>query len=247
MKELGKHITRNLYGFYRRTAELCGYETGHIGGLEYVWNRSGSWPSYVLGVPEPSKIPEIMNAIRQGKVPPFWILEQTGGEEIRLLEEAGVRVIREWKGMAMEKHAAVPVGRNHDFGIRTNDPDTMNDWLQIVNTELMTGAQISDGFLNRISSSVAFQWKVAYMDDQATGAGLSFAEDGVAGVYMIVTKASFRGRGIGTQVTRNLIDHAIRSGNDTIVLHATGQGERIYRKTGFSEVNRFSVMWYMGQ
>ena len=63
---------------------------------------------------------------------------------------------------------------------------------------------------------------------------------------MIATKKGFRGKGIGTLVTANLVEEAMQKGIETIVLHATKQGENIYGKVGFREEHMFSVLWYLG-
>ncbi len=248
MKSKEEHITNNLYAFYKRVAEGCGYETGHIAGCDYVWNRKGSWPSYFLGAPDREKIHEFVNAKVQGNAPSFWILDKKYLEEIRALERTGVRVVREWKGMALDGRSITPYEHveNRKIRLSFDDQGAHMDWLGIVNTALMTGAQIGDEFFSALSSSVAFRWIVAYMDDQPAGAGLSFSEDGVCGLYMIATGEAYRKQGIGTRVTDELVKQAIDSGNHTIVLHATGHGERIYRNMGFEVHNSYSVMWHLG-
>ena len=250
MISVKEHITHNLYGFYKRVAEGCRYETGRIAGCDYVWNRKGSWPSYVLGPPDPDKIHEFVNAKMQGNAPSFWILGNEHREEIRLLEKTGLRVVREWKGMALREVGLGPVPKheeNSKIRISTNDPKAYKDWLGIVNTALMTGAQVGNELFAALSSSGSFRWVVAYIDNHPGGAGLSFSENGVCGLYMIATEEAFRRRGIGTRVTRALVKQAHKSGDHTIVLHATGHGERIYGNMGFEVYNRFSIMWHLGQ
>lgn len=249
MKSMEEHITHNLYAFYKRVAEGCGYETGHIAGCDYVWNRRGSWPSYFLGAPDPDKIYEFVNAKVQGNAPPFWILDNKHQEEIRLLERTGVRVVREWKGMALEGRSLTTDHdhmENRKIRLSVDDQGAYRDWLGIVNTALMTGAQIGDEFPSLLSSSASFRWIVAYMNDHPAGAGLSFSEDGVCGLYMIATVEAYRKQGIGTRVTDELVKQAIDSGNHTIVLHATGHGQRIYSNMGFKVYNSYSVMWQLG-
>jgi len=244
-----EHITNNLYGFYKRVADKCNYEIGHIAGCDYVWNRKGSWPSYFLGPPDPGKIYEFVHAKVKGNAPPFWILGNEYGEEIRLLEKTGLRVIREWKGMALKGGDPGPeltkMG-NNKVRIHTSEAGTYGDWLGIVNSTLITGAQIGSDFISALSMDQSFRWIVAYMDNQPVGTGLSFSANGVCGLYMIATEEAFRKQGIGTRVTGALVKLAIDSGDHTIVLHATGHGERIYGNMGFKEYNKYSVMWYLG-
>jgi ribosomal protein S18 acetylase RimI-like enzyme len=249
MKTVEEHITQNLYGFYKRVAEECRYEIGHIAGCDYVWNRKGTWPSYFLGAPDPDKIYEFVNAKVKGDAPSFWILGTEYWKEVQLLEKTGLRVVREWKGMALKGGSPDLVSKdaeNHMVRVHINDPGAFKDWLGIVNTALMTGAQIGSEFFAVLSLSDSFRWVVAYMDNHPAGAGLSFSEDGVCGLYMIATAEVYRRQGIGTRVTGELVKQAIDSGDHTIVLHATGHGERIYKDLGFETYNRFSIMWHLG-
>jgi GNAT superfamily N-acetyltransferase len=246
MNDQAGNITGNLHRFYGMTAALCGYEAGKVAGLGYVWNRKGSWPAYILGIPVPGDIKAAVDAIRRGEAPPFWIIDQSAHEEIRQLEESGVRTIRQWKGMVLEKDTFRPAPTDPGIRILANRPDAMKDWMQIINTELMTGTQIGQEFLHSVSVSEHFRWVVAMRDGQTAGTGLSFMDAGICGIYMIATRTSFRGKGVGTQIISDLVAGALDSGCRTVVLHATGMGEGIYRNAGFSEVNRYAIMWHVG-
>jgi GNAT superfamily N-acetyltransferase len=240
-------ISSNIFRFYTRSAELCGYESGKKAGCAYAWNRKGSWPSFILGDPGEAGIREVVLAIGTGALPPFWITENTGGELVRKLDDAGVRVIREWSGMALGAADFQPCVSNPKVHIRSNDPGTNRDWLHIVNTELLTGSQVGNDFLDAVASSGEFRWMVAYMDEEPVGTGLSFSSGDTCGLYMIATKGPARGAGVGTMVSSQLVADALKSGHSTIVLHATAMGKNIYRKLGFREENRYAVMWHLGQ
>lgn len=250
MNPVKEHITRNIHRFYARVAELSGFERGTVSGFEFVWNRKGSWPSYLLGMPGPEKIPEVIRAIEFGKAPPFCIVDYSQQEEIHLLEESGIRNIKEWKGMLLDSrhfNADLWVKDIPKVQLRTNDRESLDDWLALVNKELMSGVQIGQEVIESLSGSDEFQFVVAYSDGQPAGTGLSFREEGICGLYMIATKASMRGKGIGSLVTASLIDQAVNLGDQGIILHATDLGERVYSRLGFRQMNRFSVMWYLGK
>lgn len=261
MSSAGKDIAANIYRFYKRLAELCDYERGELVGCSYVWNRKGSWPSFLLGNPQTDSIPEILAAQGAGLVPPFWIMEKADPEGAQELEEGGVRLIREWSGMELDpdqfqeeggeitSEAGTSTNRTslEKIVIRTNDPEFSSHWLKIVNEELLSGSQIGPEFLESISCSDQFRWMVAFLDGRAVGTGLSYSENGVCGLYMIATEASSRSRGVGTRITAELVSQATAAGDNHFVLHATELGSRIYGKLGFREVNSFSVLWNLGR
>lgn len=238
-------ITGNLHGFYRRIAEKCKYETGETGGCEYVWNRSGSWPGYLFGIPDNEKIPEITEAIRQKKAPPFWILEDSNAEVNSLLEEKGVRLVRLWVGMIMQQDELKLYPLNPSVRIISNASDRLEEWLQIVNTELLTGAEVGREVLEAISSDDDFHWMVAYYGTQPVSTGLVFSENGVGGIYMVATRSSFRSLGLGTAIATELTNAAFMAGNHTVVLHATAMARNIYKRAGYRSVNRYSICYYL--
>jgi GNAT superfamily N-acetyltransferase len=250
MKVEKEHITRNLQCFYTRVAELNGFERGKVTGIAYVWNRNGYWPSYLLGVPGIEKIPELVRAIELEKAPPFCIAENSRREETDLLEESGIRSIREWKGMYLDSRMYDADSMTEDIPqaqLRINDQESLDDWLMLVNEELMSGIQIEKPVIKSLSDSDEFRFVVAYSEGNPAGAGLSFREGGICGLYMIATRAPMRGQGIGSLVTTSLIEHAVNMNDEGIVLHATALGEQLYSRLGFREINRYSVMWYLGK
>lgn len=261
MSTAGKDIAANIYSFYTRVAELCNYDRGEFAGCSYVWNRKGSWPSFLLGNPQPDSISEAIAAQGAGLAPPFWIMEKADPDDAQVLEDAGVRLIREWSGMELrpdqfqEEGSAIPSGAGsgtdsaslEQIVIRTNDPKFSSHWLKIVNEELLSGSQMGPEFLELVSLSNQFRWMVAFLDGRAVGTGLSYSENGVCGLYMIATVASSRGRGVGTRLTAELVSRAMAAGDNHFVLHATKLGSRIYGKLGFREVNSFSVLWNLGK
>ena len=245
-----EHITRNLYRFYTRIAELNGFDLGKIADCEFVWNRKGRWPSYFLGVSGTARIPELVQAIENKKAPSFCIVESVRKREVELLEDSGIRRIREWKGMYLDSRHYTSNSVKKDIRhiqLRMDDRSVLDDWLGLVNEELMSGVQIEKAVIKNLFVSDVFQFVVAYSEGQPAGSGLSFREHGICGLYMIATRGPLRGRGIGSMVTASLIEHAIDRGDKGIVLQATDLGAGLYSRMGFREMNRISVMWYLGK
>jgi GNAT superfamily N-acetyltransferase len=84
---------------------------------------------------------------------------------------------------------------------------------------------------------------VAWSGETAVGATLVFLGGECAGLHDVDVVEAHRGRGIGAR----LVDHSCRcaaeSGAPSIVLLATGMGQRVYERCGFVEVARFGY-WY---
>jgi GNAT superfamily N-acetyltransferase len=71
-----------------------------------------------------------------------------------------------------------------------------------------------------------------------------FLGAGVAGLYHVATVPKARGKGIGKAVTLAALEHARSLGYRVSILHASKQGEPIYRQIGFAEVCRVSHWYY---
>jgi len=246
------NIVANIYSFYLRVAVLCGYDKGELAGCGYVWNRKGSWPSFVLGTPGLDAMSEVIAAQGAGLAPPFWIMEKAANDVAQELEDAGVRVVREWSGMELypdqfQDTSNTDRTSGEQIVIRSNEPEFSSQWLKIVNEVLLSGSKTGPEFLESISNSDQFRWMVAFVDGRPVGTGLSYSENGVCGLYMIATVPSYRGRGVGSRITAELVRQAMAAGDRQFVLHATELGSRIYEKLGFREVNRFSVLWNLGR
>ncbi len=85
---------------------------------------------------------------------------------------------------------------------------------------------------------------VASIDGEPLGHAMIFLGAGVAGVYDVGTIQRARGKGIGTAVTIAAATHARKLGYHYAVLKASGEGESVYQRIGFTEVCRMSLWYY---
>ena len=85
---------------------------------------------------------------------------------------------------------------------------------------------------------------VASLDGVPVGCATVFLGAGVAGLYHVGTVQKARGKGIGKAVTLAALEHARDLGIRTSILHASKEGEVIYRQIGFEEVCKVSHWYY---
>jgi GNAT superfamily N-acetyltransferase len=62
-----------------------------------------------------------------------------------------------------------------------------------------------------------------------------------AGIHVVTTLESFRGRGLGTRMTLETMRWAKARGAATAILEATRAGEPVYRRLGFREYVRLDI------
>ncbi|MCG3221698.1 MAG: GNAT family N-acetyltransferase [Candidatus Heimdallarchaeota archaeon] len=73
--------------------------------------------------------------------------------------------------------------------------------------------------------------------------GLILNED-VAGLYFVITKPDYRGKGIGTAISRAALENAYKRGYHKAVLQSSKMGYNIYKRIGFDEYCKFKWYYY---
>ena len=99
-------------------------------------------------------------------------------------------------------------------------------------------AQVFADFLRYygFSGEVPIQHYVATLDGEPLACSTLLLGGGVAGLYNIATVPSARRRGIGAAVTLAPLLEARQAGYRAAILHASAQGEPLYRRLGFEAV-----------
>ena len=245
MTEQGEAILYNLRSFYRSAALVGGYETGAFDGLEYAWKRGG-WPAHIIGTPGKEGPGRIAAAVTEGKLPPFLIAADEAGLPVRELEQAGIRPVRQWTGMVLEQKDFKPSFPAEDIRLETVTPSMPEDWLKLVNTELLTSASMEKDWVINASKSDNYSLLVAHRDGHHAGAGMLFNSEGISGLYMVATGRDHRKKGVASVLCTRLVEEAWKLGSRTVVLHSTDMARNLYSGLGFRKVNRILVFWSLG-
>lgn len=240
------YIGSNLERFYLELATLGGYEEGASDKMVYAWNRKGTWPAHVVGIPDAGSIRHLSQSMQDRKLPPFLIAENTASLDIEALEEQGIRTVREWTGMILYPPDFRPAAGKPGLSILVNDPDTRPDWEQLVNVELLTSSNLDMHLTADLFNAPSFSPVVAYDKEAAAGAGLLYTTDGISGIYLVATRKDKRKRGIGSSLCTELVQQAWNRDSRAVVLHATGMAVNMYKGLGFRVVNRYLVLWKLG-
>ena len=75
-----------------------------------------------------------------------------------------------------------------------------------------------------------------YLDATPVATAQLFAQDGVAGIYLVGTTASARNRGHGEAITRYALGEGAALGCTMASLQASPMGLPVYQRIGFEEV-----------
>jgi ribosomal-protein-alanine N-acetyltransferase len=77
------------------------------------------------------------------------------------------------------------------------------------------------------------KFHIALKNEKIIGVGGSFLYQHVGSIGYLGVLPEYRGRGVGTAIFRTLLESAINSGCETVMLYASNLGEPIYKKFGF--------------
>jgi len=84
---------------------------------------------------------------------------------------------------------------------------------------------------------------VAWLKGTPVGAIEIFLGSESAGVHGLTVVDGYEGKGIGSALIEDACKDALRSRAKTMVLLASAEGQRLYLRRGFIEVDRFGY-WY---
>ena len=80
------------------------------------------------------------------------------------------------------------------------------------------------------------------LENKIVGIGTTIIHKNVAWLAQIVVHPDFRNRGIGSLITKTLIENLKNDSCKTILLIATEMGQRMYEKIGFEVVGEYSFL-----
>jgi GNAT superfamily N-acetyltransferase len=249
-------IERNLYSLYHNVARAAGLEYRREDHYSWVRNPIGSWPNYVFDInlemmTSRDFMDQLAGRMKNKEVPSIIVsrLPENAGLYFEIAEKNGLREINGWTGMALQKSGFHSRG-SHPAGINVEqaaEREQRCDWMEIVNSALFNSKSLSPEMTNVLDRIDGMELYTGFVSGVPVCTALSFRQDEVAGLYMISTLSEYRGKGYGTQVTLSAIENCFASGANTIVLHASGMGENIYRSLGFKDYCKFGILWMVGR
>jgi len=85
---------------------------------------------------------------------------------------------------------------------------------------------------------------VAYYQNKPVGTSLGHYTKDSVGLYLVATHKDYQNRGIGKRLTEAPILDGRKKGLQYAVLHASGDGERVYQKLGFEGIFKTNSYWF---
>jgi hypothetical protein len=249
-------IESNLHQFYECAAAKGDLELVKECDYSWVRNSNSAWPNWIFRLDRElltreEFIKSLTGRIKSREIPPFLVtLEPDNPEQFyALAEKYGMKQINRWTGMAISMEEYLPVFDNpvHPDIIEVRNTNHLNDWVGVVNASLFNSTVLETEIMEKLYREGPLKLYLGYENTVPVSTSLSFEYGSIAGLYMVATMESHRGKGMGTLLTRYAMDRCFQNKNELIILHASAMGESIYRKIGFKEYCKFGILWMVGR
>jgi ribosomal protein S18 acetylase RimI-like enzyme len=177
----------------------------------------------------------------------FWICEDWLAWPARralvaACEKFGLRAVAEMPGMVADSlREAKRVSSRMEI-VRAQDPRVMADFRTIGALCFHVPPTWFREVFDDAMPTREFVCWVGYSAGLPVATAATVVSHGVIGIYNVATVPDERGKGYAEAITRYAIAEAARqSGVTRVILQATAQGERLYKRLGFYEVSRLVV------
>jgi len=245
---------QNLFGLYREMGRTRYVRYACERGVEWAYSDRVVWPKGVFLAQRPGTEPaalvaEVTEHMLAGRMPRVWITSPASRAELLdpVLLREGFVAHPALPAMLLEPAAyRAPDVFCPELSIRevSERPD-LEQWACVARND-DAGAQPTLDFGDMWSQACCarpadFRFFVGALAGEDAGVVALYTAENVAGLYWVATRPAFRGRGVGTAVTRRAVEEAFAAGARRCVLHATEMGVRIYRRLGFRELFSYGV------
>ncbi|MEG0380717.1 MAG: GNAT family N-acetyltransferase [Kurthia sp.] len=196
----------------------------------------------------PHKFSQLTSTLIEKELPfSVWIAEEFMNEEwLRAVQSAGLHEGERNKMMILEERKRRGESRKEQLQIKkVNNKETLEHYAQIFQS-LFGGSSEQEALqtyfeavrIEKMSENV--QMFVGYLKEEPIATSLLIEGDESYGIYDVMTKESFRGRGFGSEMFQYIV--ALTEGSSKpIVLQASEDGKNIYKRLGFIEAGEIIV------
>lgn len=252
MDNIEVEIRNNLYEFYDCVAQNCGIYSEKQDCWSVIRNITKVWPRIIYRinteiVEQKSSI-IFAEKIKSGSYPELLI---SGDENIQQLDPflraQGFCPFSAWKGMALTSSFDIvsPQLPEKVQIVRCESADDIEQWMQIVTSELITPVQFDKVLLENLIDQSEVEVYLLKYNGKGVSTMLVFSSETSTGLYFIATKKTAQRQGFAKLLVQNILSQNARKSKMPVILHATKTGEALYSKLGFLPFNQFFLYRYL--
>jgi ribosomal protein S18 acetylase RimI-like enzyme len=239
----------NLVGFYRAVGTLQSVQSEVTDQFSIISSSNGFWPQLVYRFHFESNTEENLGKLMEEmahsncKMLAICNKEEFGNLNQDKLREASVFPVETWSNMEISEMPAEKDFDNSGFEFRQlTILSDFSEFTNLVNTGMMTTLKIADDFFAELAQNPQFEFYGLFAENELVSGLVIFTENDIAGLYFIVTKSTFRGKGLAEILIRKTLKRLIEKGTESVVLQAVNKAVNLYSRIGFTAQKKLVIL-----
>ncbi|MDP2887831.1 MAG: GNAT family N-acetyltransferase [Bacteroidota bacterium] len=252
MDNIEVEIRNNLYEFYDRVAQICGIYSERQDHWSVIKNIPKVWPRIIYRINteiiEQKSSIIFAEKVKSDSYPELLISEDENIQQIDpFLRMLGFCPFSAWKGMALNNMGEIvsPQLPETIQIVRCESSDDIEQWMQIVTSELITPVQFDKVLLESLIDQSGVEVYLLKYNGVGVSTILVFNSGTSTGLYFIATKKLAQRQGFAKLLVQQILSQNARKSKMPVILHATKTGEALYSKLGFLPFNQFFLYRYL--
>ena len=239
----------NLFNFYREVGACPSVSLIEEECFGAVSGQNKDWPQMVFGLnlsrnPAPD-LEQILTKTVSANLPEFAVCDADifNMKTLKILREKGIYPVKIWTLMNTHYSAPVPPEQQANVKIKKlNSCAEIDAFTSLANTELMQSVKMNPILAKEMIEKNAFGFYGLFAAGELVSGLLAYSDMITTGLYFIVTKRAFRGKGLAAELIR-YVTSLYRQKTNKVVLQATQKAVPLYARLGFSVCGKMVIFW----
>lgn len=239
----------NLFNLYRETGASPSVSFLEKGQFSVVSGQNNNWPQMVFELDlyqnPASNLEQILTESTGQNLPGFAVCDANLFDKQALysLREKEIYPVKTWTLMEMQPLTTIPNQREKNYDIRKlTTPDEIHAFTILVNTELMQSIKIAPALAEELQVKGAFAFYGLFRAEELISCLLTYSDSQTTGLYFVVTKQAFRGKGLAAELIRH-VTSLYGTKTKKVVLQATQKAVPLYTRLDFSTRGKLVIFW----
>jgi len=240
---------KNLIGFYNAVGTLQSVKTEAAGQFSVITQPNGFWPQLIYNFQFDKNSEESSQKLMEKmtrsntKLTAICNKEDFGKLNQDKLREASVFPVETWTTMEIWERPVIKESDKVGFEYRQFTPlSDFSVFTELVNTGMMKTIKIAEGFFAELAQNPEFEFYGLFAENELVSGLITFTECNVAGLYFIVTKEGFRGKGLAEFFIGKTLKRLFEKGTESVVLQAVNKAVSLYSRLGFTADGKLVIL-----
>ena len=239
----------NLFNFYREAGATSSASLIREKSFSVVCGKNDSWPQMVFDVKlseSPSEsLSQVLTETTNRNLPGFAVCNALvfGPAELDFLRDAGIYPVTTWILMDAKRENFHETKHAEDIRLKKlNTVKEIHAFTDLMHEGFAHTVKITNTLLEEFLANKSIDFYGLRIDDVLVSSLLAFSDQKVTGLYFIVTRPEFRGKGYAAELIRFAMEKSFRK-TGRVVLQAVQKAVPLYEKLGFTANGKLVIFW----